>query len=230
MRIFLIFLILLFLFPTFIIISSSLPSTGNFIVYNETSVIFLNNGSTVIQRFIFLQQVDEAFPNGTGLIEFTYFYVNGSYYSTSYSIENLSAPPNFYYISPNLLGKNIPCRGLSFKYVKNDVYLYCSTHVVQGVTIIYKMWINGTTGVAEKVQTLQIGAGNRLVSNATATLWITNIGNQHATLPDLYKGYTQAKAFTVNINDTLCSIHHLVLESLVAILLTLVLIFLIFRR
>jgi hypothetical protein len=92
------------------------------------------------------------------------------------------------------------------------------------------MWINGTTGVAEKVQTLQIGVGNRLVSNATAILWITNIGNQNATLPDLYKGYTKAKAFTVNINDKLCSIHHLVLESLVAILLTLVLIFLIFRR
>ena len=197
-------LFLILLFPLIILaIHSSAASfaPNTFFVYNQTVKMVLPNGTIATINEIILQRITEVFPNNTIEINETIYDVNQHYYlPPSILIDNATFPQDLYYIPPSLLGKNVT-RGegkLYFVNYSNGLYLYESKTNIQGVIIEFFMWVN-SSGIAVKVQTLQIGANLQLVSNATAILWKTNYFDPSVPLPT-FSGYTEAHVITANLN------------------------------
>ncbi|BFH73164.1 hypothetical protein SJAV_11080 [Sulfurisphaera javensis] len=200
----LVFLFILLLpFLSVTLITHSEFSVGTFFAYNQTVIMLLPNGTTTTLHEVILQKVDKIFSNGTMEINVTVYNVAEKYYlPPTISLNNISFPINFYYIPPSLLGEQCIHRGgapLRFINYSNGIYLYNDNYTLEGVKIVFNMWVN-KDGIAVKVQTLQIGVNKVLVSNATAILWKTNYYNTSVT-PPTFKGYTEAKVVTMNIND-----------------------------
>ncbi|TRM80022.1 hypothetical protein DJ524_08880, partial [Sulfolobus sp. D5] len=61
-------------------------SPGDFLLYNETVRSVLPNGSISIIKFILSQQIVSVYSNGTALVNFTIYVLNGSYY---YAIDDI---------------------------------------------------------------------------------------------------------------------------------------------
>ncbi len=169
-------------------------SPGDYLLYNETVRSFLPNGSIYIIKFILSQQIVSVYSNGTALVNFTIYVLNGSYYyAPSLSVQNSSIPATFFYISPNLLGYTVTRANSPFYFngTYNGLYEYYSISQVQGVELLFKMWFNNY-GIAVKAESLQISPSNTVVSNATYVLWLTNMINHNITRPYL-SGFTLAQ-------------------------------------
>jgi len=194
----------LLLFPLIVLVihSSATSFAPNiFFVYNQTVKMVLPNGTVTTINQIILQRIIAVFPNNTIEINETIYDVNQHYYLPPSIIrDNVTFPQHLYYIPPSLLGKNVTRGGgeLYFVNYSNGLYLYESKTNIQGVTIEFFMWVN-SSGIAVKVQTLQIGANLQLVSNATTILWKTNYFDPSVPLPT-FSGFTEANVVTANLN------------------------------
>jgi len=194
----------LLLFPLFILVihTSATSFTPNtFFVYNQTVKMVLPNGTTTTINQIILQRIIEVYPNNTIKINETIYDVNQHYYlPPSIITNNATFPQDLYYIPPSMLGNNVTRGGgeLYFVNYSDGLYEYESKTNIQGVTIEFFMWVN-SSGIAVKVQTLQIGGNLQLVSNATAILWKTNYFNPSVPLPT-FSGYTEARVATASLN------------------------------
>ena len=195
----------LLLFPLVILVlhASATSFTPNtFFVYNQTVKMVLPNGTTTIMNEMILQRIIEVYPNNTIEINETIYNVNQHYYlPPSILIDNATFPQDLYYIPPSMLGKNITRGGgeLYFINYSNGLYEYESKTNIQGVAIEFFMWVN-SSGIAVKVQTLQISASLQLVSNATAILWKTNYFDSSVILPT-FSNYSKANVITANLNE-----------------------------
>ena len=203
MRLFSLLLLLLSPLAILVIHASASSFTPNtFFAYNQTVKMVLPNGTIATINEVILQRIIEVFPNDSIAINETIYDVNQHYYlPPSILINNATFPQDLYYIPPSLLGKNVT-RGdgeLYFINYSNGLYEYESKTTIQGVVIEFFMWVN-SSGIAIKVQTLQIGANLQLVSNATAILWKTNYFNPSVPLP-IFSGYTEANVVTVHLNN-----------------------------
>ena len=197
-------LLSLLLFPlTILLLHTSAASftPDTFFVYNQTVKMTLPNGTTTTINQIILQRITEFYPNNTIEINETIYDVNQHcYLPPSIMIDNSTFPKDLYYIPPSMLGKNVT-RGegeLYFVNYSNELYEYESKSNIQGVVIEFFMWVN-SSGIAVKVQTLQIGASLQLVSNATAILWKTNYFDPSVTLPT-FSGYTEAHVVSASLD------------------------------
>jgi len=194
----------LLLFPLIILVlhTSATSFTSNtFFVYNQTVKMVLPNDTTTTINEIILQRITDVFSNGSIKINVTIYNIDERYYlPPSIIIDNATFPQNLYYIPPSLLGKNVTRGGgeLYFVNYSNGLYEYESKTNIQGVVIEFFMWVN-SSGIAVKLQTLQIGANLKLVSNATAVLWKTNYFDPSVPLPT-FSGYTEAHVVTANLN------------------------------
>ena len=202
MKVLIVLSILLFPLVILVLQTSATSFTPNtFFVYNQTVKMVLPNGTIATINEVILQRITEVFPNGSIIINETIYDVNQHYYIPPVIvIDNSTFPQHLYYIPPSLLGKNVT-RGrgeLYFINYSNGLYEYESKTSIQGVFIEFIMWVN-SSGVAVKVQTLQIGASLQLVSNATAILWKTNYFNPSVPLP-IFSGYTKANVVTAHLN------------------------------
>ncbi|MBB5253640.1 hypothetical protein [Sulfurisphaera ohwakuensis] len=231
MKSFLLFLLLAF--PIFVgLLHASVSFTSNtFFAYNQTVIMTLPNGSITTIHEVLLQRIVGVYPNNTIAVNLTVYNVGQKYYLPSViSLSNSSFPTNLYYIPPPLLGKNVT-RGSSemcFVNYSNGLYVYESKSNIQGVIIEFFMWVN-SSGIAVKVQTLQIGANLQLVSNATAVLWKSNYFDPSTHLPT-FPGYTEAHVVSANLNKTLLIISHKLLEYILIAGVLGIIIILLFRK
>ena len=204
MKVIILFLLLFFTLTVLAIHASASPFSPNtFFVYNQTTKMVLPNGTVATVNEIILQRVLSTFPNNSIEINETIYDVNlHSYFPSTILIDNATFPKDLYYIPPSMLGKNVTRGGgeLCFINYSNGLYEYESKTNIQGITIEFFMWVN-SSGVAVKVQTLQISAGLQLVSNATAVLWKTNYFDPSVPLPT-FSGYTKASVTTFNLNTS----------------------------
>ncbi len=166
-------------------------------------------------------RVLSVYPNGTAMINFTNYVVNTVKYNlttgkvevlknytyTSFTVlDNASAPGFLYYISPSLLGKLTIVRGynvtgtVEYYGIKDGYYVYLSNQssTQAGVRLVFVMYVNGTNGVAYKVENLQYSLiyNNTLIFNSTYVLWKSNIVNPNESYPSL-TGFTSVMTVTV---------------------------------
>ncbi|QIW22986.1 hypothetical protein EWF20_01625 [Sulfolobus sp. S-194] len=226
-------LFLLLTFPLFAgLLHASVSFAPNiFFAYNQTVIMTLPNGSTTTIHEVLLQRIVGVYPNNTIAVNLTIYNVDEKYYLPPVvSLSNLSFPTNLYYIPPHLLGKNVT-RGSSeicFVNYSNGLYVYESKSNIQDVVIEFFMWVN-SSGVAVKVQTLQIGATLQLVSNATAVLWKSNYFDPATPLPK-FPGYTEAHVVSANLNKTVLVVSHKLLEYILIAGVLGIIIILLFRK
>ncbi|AOL16919.1 hypothetical protein BFU36_09600 [Sulfolobus sp. A20] len=206
-------------------------SPGDFLLYNETVRSVLPNGSISIIKFILSQQIVSVYSNGTALVNFTIYVLNGSYYyAPSLSVQNSSIPATFFYISPNLLGHNVTRANSPFYFngTYNDLYEYYSVSYVQGVELLFKMWFNNY-GIAVKAESLQISPSNIVVSNATYLLWLTNVVNHSVARPYL-SGFSLAQStLKYSFLNSVIRVVPKIFEILVVVVFVLLIILLLIR-
>ncbi|MGC9106250.1 MAG: hypothetical protein ACP5HQ_07525 [Thermoprotei archaeon] len=166
-------------------------------------------------------RVISVYPNGTALINFTNYVVDTVKYNlttgkvevlknytyTSFrTLDNASAPGFLYYISPTLLGKQSIVRGynvtgiVEYGGLKDGYYVYLSNQSFKqaGVRLVFVMYVNGTNGLAYKVENLQYSLlyNDSLIFNSTYVLWKSNIANPNESPPSL-TGFTSVITVTV---------------------------------
>ena len=122
-----------------------------------------------------------------------------SYLSPAYSLDYVSHPTVFMFVNPSDLGKPEVRDGLVYNGTVNGLYEYYQLNEINDVKILYTIWVE-PNGIIKEFQTIQIAANGAIVGNATAVLWLTNIGNSSVRLPSFLSTYTEAKVVTVSIN------------------------------
>ena len=123
-----------------------------------------------------------------------------SYLPPAYSLDYVSHPTVFMFVNPSDLGKPEVRDGLVYNGTVNGLYEYYQLNEINDVKILYTIWVE-PNGIIKEFQTIQIAANGAIVGNATAVLWLTNIGNSLVGLPSFLSTYTEAKVVTVsNLN------------------------------
>lgn len=230
MKYLLIFLLLFFPSLT-IFISHAYISPNTFFAYNQTVIMTLPNGTITTIHEVILQRVIAVYSNHTIAVNWTIYNTDQKYYlPPSVSLSNATFPTDLYYIPPSLLGKNVSRAGseLCFVNYSNGLYEYESKSNIQGVLIEFFMWVN-SSGIAVKVQTLQIGTSLQLLSNATAILWRTNYFNPSTPLPT-FPGYTEAHVVTFNVNQQIVIVAQKTMEYILITGLLVIILILLFRK
>jgi hypothetical protein len=103
------------------------------------------------------------------------------------------------FVNPSDLGKPEVRDGLVYNGTVNGLYEYYQLNEINDVKILYTIWVE-PNGIIKEFQTIQIAANRAIVGNATAVLWLTNIGNSSVGLPSFLSTYTEASVVTVSIN------------------------------
>jgi hypothetical protein len=169
------------------------------------------------------------FYNGSILLNDTVVAFNeSSYFCPSLSIQNSSHPLEMFYISPNLLGKNISCNNLFFNgTTTSGLYIYYRCTQFLGAKNKLTLYFN-SSGIAISGIDVQCECGIN-ESIAYYKLWRTNI-IANESLPS-FPGYTLASKLTYNFSSAFqreAELHN-ILSGILSLGLSIIIIILVFR-
>ncbi|MGC9105098.1 MAG: hypothetical protein ACP5HQ_01540 [Thermoprotei archaeon] len=155
---------------------SPVPYTvGSTLIYNVTFETFIPNESVTLFFYVMnvTQIINESYVNTSlTIIDYTHKVI----YPTIYGAGNASEPPLFFYVSPQLLGKETLNRGGTLAVLigtNGTGYMYVSQTQAQGANIYFYIFVakNGTITWA---QTKQYNSLGQLQALITYRLWIAN--------------------------------------------------------
>ena len=222
----------------FFIFTFPLSTTGNinetklfkcaFLVYNDTVFTYFHN-KVFINKIILIQRVICIFYNGNILLnDIVVAFNESSYFCPSLSIRNSSHPLGMFYISPNLLGKNISCNNLFFNgTTTSGLYIYYRCTQFLGAKNKLTLYFN-SSGIAISGIDVQCECGIN-ESIAYYKLWRTNI-IANESLPS-FPGYTLASKLTYNFSSAFqreAELHN-ILSGILSLGLSIIIIILVFR-